>query len=34
MKNIDINQTFEDFKDLLGKQVSYIVLFGWNNLSE
>lgn len=23
MKNIEINQTIEEFKDLLGKQVSY-----------
>jgi hypothetical protein len=28
MKNIDINQTVEDFKDLLGKQVSYSFCLG------
>ena len=28
MKNIEINQTIEDFKDLLGKQVSYSFSLG------
>lgn len=28
MKNIDINQIVEDFKDLLGKQVSYSFCLG------